>query len=136
MANVRFEDNSIQVKGAIKKVCLNWLEEATAEIESQTKRNTRVKTGQTKGSFDHIVNESTMEGAVGSNYENAIWEEFGTGIYAENGDGRKTPWYYEDEHGETHKTQGKTGTRALRNAFDLLKNKVVSRLETMLKEME
>ena len=47
--------------------------------------------GQTKSSWDRKVLEN--EGVVGSSSENAIWEEFGTGDYAVNGDGRKTPWY-------------------------------------------
>lgn len=53
---------------------------------------------------------------VGSNAENAIWEEFGTGIHAENG-GRRTPWPYKDREGNWHTTKGKRGTRALTKAM-------------------
>ena len=32
--------------------------------------------------------------------------EFGTGIYNQKGDGRKTPWRYKDREGNWHTTQG------------------------------
>ncbi|MBT2661945.1 HK97-gp10 family putative phage morphogenesis protein [Bacillus sp. ISL-45] len=42
---------------------------------------------------------------VGAHY--AIYVEFGTGIYAVNGDGRQTPWtYYSDKLGRFINTRG------------------------------
>ncbi|WP_164670965.1 HK97-gp10 family putative phage morphogenesis protein [Virgibacillus doumboii] len=46
---------------------------------------------------DSITFESSLDGLsvlirVGAEY--AIYVEYGTGIYAENGDGRKEPWVY------------------------------------------
>ena len=54
-------------------------------------RNSRVDTGETKGSYGHSVvkKNGSAELQVGSNLENAIWEEFGTGEYAIKGNGRK-----------------------------------------------
>lgn len=99
------------------------LEEAIGELESQTKRNTKVKTGKTKASWEHKVDSDKHEAYVGSNYENAIWEEFGTGIYAQNGNGRKdVPWTYRDEKGQWHRTSGKKPRRALQRAFKSTKN--------------
>lgn len=37
------------------------------------------------------------EATVGSNLEYAVYVEFGTGVKAEGGRGRKTPWWYYDE---------------------------------------
>lgn len=37
-----------------------------------------------------------VHGAVGNTLDYALYHHQGTGIYAENGDGRKTPWVYED----------------------------------------
>jgi hypothetical protein len=125
VANVQFNDYSIQVKATIKDTALAFLEEAGGEVEAQTKRNCAVKTGKTKGSFQHAVDESTLTVAIGSDYENAIWEEFGTGIYAVNGDGRKdVPWVYVDETGERHVTSGKSPKRMLWNAFQSLQSKI------------
>lgn len=43
------------------------------------------------------MDESAQVATVGNPLQNAIWEEFGTGEYALEGDGRKTPWRYKDE---------------------------------------
>ena len=99
MASVQFIDNTIEVIGAIKDAALMFLEESAGELESQAMRNTRVDTGQTKGAWSHKIEESALQAIVGNPLENAIWEEFGTGEYAVNGNGRKTPWRYQDVRG-------------------------------------
>ena len=92
-AKVEFIDNSVKCKEAIGRAGIAWLHVACGEIEAQTKRNSKRVTGDTAGSFRYVVDESTMTGYVGSNYENAIWEEFGTGEYAVNKNGRKGGWW-------------------------------------------
>jgi len=121
---IQFDDYSIDVKTALKDTAVAFLEEAGGELEAQTKRNCAVVTGRTKGSFQHMVDESSLECAIGSDYENAIWEEFGTGIYAVNGDGRQGGWTYIDEQGEKHFTMGKRPKRMLFNAFQTLQGKI------------
>ena len=116
MASVQFIDNTIEVIGAIKDAALAFLEEAAGELESQAMRNTRVDTGQTKGAWSHKVEESALQAIVGNPLENAIWEEFGTGEYAVNGNGRKTPWRYQDVRGNWHTTTGKRPSRAFEKA--------------------
>ena len=88
--SVQFEDNSMFIIDEIENAALKFLEEASGELESQVKRNTRVDTGQLKNSWEHVVDADNMIGIVGSAEENAIWEEFGTGEYALIGNGRKT----------------------------------------------
>ena len=90
--NVQFEDNRVRVINALNEGILNFLEEASGEIEAQAKRNTRVETSQTKGAWTHRVDNAKFEAVVGNPLENAIWEEFGTGEYAIHGDGRKGGW--------------------------------------------
>ena len=94
--NVVFEDYSIQCKNALKEKALVFLREAGEEITSMTVRNTVRDTGQTAGSWSDspVLDESGLAVHMGSNYENAIWEEFGTGEFAEKGDGRKGWWVY------------------------------------------
>ena len=116
MASVQFIDNTIEVIGAIKDAALMFLEESAGELESQAMRNTRVDTGQTKGAWSHKVEESALQAIVGNPLENAIWEEFGTGEYAVNGNGRKTPWRYQDVRGNWHTTTGKRPSRAFEKA--------------------
>ena len=132
---VEFKDNSLKVKAALNEKTIAWLHEAAGEIESQTKRNTRVDTGQLKNSWANTDDESNGTATVGSPLENAVWEEFGTGEYALHGDGRKTAWTYKDRKGKWHRTSGKRPSRALNNAFASSKGKLKSRLEKMLKEL-
>ena len=135
MADVIFQDFTIEVKGIIDSKINIALEECAGELESQVKRNTRVDTGQTKNSFRHRVDEATHIAYIGSNHENAIWEEFGTGEYALNGDGRKGGWLYEDRHGEVHFTYGKKPSRAFYKAYTALKNKIINHLQEVMKGM-
>ncbi len=130
---VEFTDNSIQVKDAIQDNIIGFLYETGGEFASQTARNSRIKTGQTKGSWDYAVDESALVVTIGSPLENAIWEELGTGEYALNGDGRKGGWYYVDELGNGHFTYGKKPNRALWNAFETLKPKIQIAIESKLK---
>jgi hypothetical protein len=133
MANVIFEDYTIDVQGAMSDKVNAVLEECAGELESQVKRNTRVDTGKTKNSFQHKVVDSEHAAYIGSNYENAIWEEFGTGEYAIEGNGRKGGWVYKDAKGDWHKTTGKKPTRAFWKAFNSLKNAIISRIQNSLK---
>ena len=151
--NWKFEDNSIKVTEALDKVGGQWLEDATRVLHRQVVQNTRVDTSQTKGSWRKVVQDD--KGIVGSTSENAIWEEFGTGHYAVEGNGRQTPWYVPVEGYTGHKkptyngkvvivygkggkayykTNGKKPTRALENAKNSTEKKIQKRLEQLVKE--
>lgn len=125
--------NSVAVKAKLDEAAKLWLAEASHLIESQTKQNTAVDTGQLKGSWQSIVDEQEGVATIGSPLENAIWEEFGTGEYALNGDGRKGGWFYEDEKGNGHFTYGKKPRRALFKAFETKKTAVIKRAEEIFK---
>ena len=134
MANeVIFEDYSIQVMGAIDKRINAVLHEVSGEMVAQARRNTRVDTGKTKRSWMYYVDNVKHEATIGSTSENSIWEEFGTGDYALNGDGRKGGWYYEDAKGEGHFTHGKKPSRAFWKAYTKLKTKIIKRIQQSLK---
>lgn len=131
--NITFTDNSIQVKAAIDAACEAFLNEAAGELEAAIKRNSRVDTGQTRGSYEYQVDMGAKEAVIGSNYENAIWEEFGTGEYALEGNGRKGGWVYEDTKGVKHFTRGKSPNRPMYNAFASEKSKIIQMAEEQLK---
>jgi len=160
--SVEFQDNRVQVKGALKDAVLQWLEEAASELESQTKRNTRTaKYGNydVKGNWDHVVDEGQKEARVGNSLEAAFWEELGTGEYALNKDGRKGWWVYvegssshpsgqpirtEEEAKQTaaylrsqgldaHATNGTEPNRPLHRAFTDNKAKIIRRFEEIMK---
>lgn len=133
MADVIFEDFTIQVQGAIDDRINAALEECAGELESQVKRNTRVDTGKTKGSWQHKVVDSEHKAYIGSNSENAIWEEFGTGEHALEGNGRKGGWSYKDAQGKWHRTTGKKPSRAFFHAYTALKGKIINHLQNSLR---
>lgn len=154
--SVEFKDFSIQVKTAMKDIAPAILEEVAGELEAQVKRNTRVDSGKTKNSWTHNVevSDDVSTATIGSPDENAIWEEFGTGEYALNGNGRKGGWvYYQDNgHKVTYNkdgsirknskyksagnfifTLGKKPSRAFWNAYNSKKNKLIKRIQDAFK---
>ena len=130
---IEFHDFSVQVKNAIDDRIDAVLEECAAELETQTKRNSRVKTSKTKNSFKHRVVESEHTAYIGSDEENAIWEEFGTGEHAILGNGRKGGWRYKDENGDWHYTTGKRPSRAFWNAYTMLKGAIIKHIQDTFK---
>ena len=132
---VEFADYTIKVKDAMDDAINAVLEECAGDIESQAKSNSRVDTGKTKNSFRHKLDKAEHVAYIGSDYENAIWEEFGTGEYALNGDGRKGGWAYKDpKTGETIWTHGKKPSRAFWNAYISLKSAIIQKIQNALKE--
>lgn len=133
MADVIFENFTIEVKGCIDTNINAVLEECAGELESQAKSNTRVDTSQTKNNWKHHVDDEEHVATIGNPLENAIWEEFGTGEHALEGNGRKGGWFYEDEKGNGHFTHGKTPSRAFWHAFTSLKSSIINRIQNSLK---
>lgn len=131
--NVEFEDYSIKVKEALNEGAIKGLYEAVVEIQAQAADNSRVDEGHLRNSWKYKVDENKMEATIGSPLENAIWEEFGTGEYAVNGNGRKGGWLYEDKNGETVFTRGKTPNRTLQRAFAMKKNVATRLIEQNIK---
>lgn len=133
--NIEYTNNSMRVKTVLSDGISAFLYQAGGELQAQTIRNSRVDTGQTKGSYQYRVQESSRESTVyiGSNLENAIWEEFGTGEYALKGDGRRGGWIYKDAKGSWHRTKGKTPKRPLYNAFNTLRDSLKRLLEEILR---
>lgn len=120
VSNVEFEDYSVQVKTKLQDNVIAFLYEVGGEIEARAKRNSRVRSSKTKGSFQHVVDESNLSVHIGSDEENAIWEEFGTGLYAINGDGRKGYWVFVDD-GSTGKKSKSSKTYTLKEAKKIVR---------------
>ena len=111
--NVQFYNYSVQCKNVIKEKAIAFLHEIGGEIRSQAQRNSRRKTSQTAGSYQYKVDEGELAVHIGSDYWNAIYEEFGTGQHALNGDGRKGYWVFVDTGGKPSAPKGgKTYTLA------------------------
>ena len=135
--SIEFTDNSAKVRTALTGAITAFLYEIGQALQSEAHDNSRVDTGQTRGSYKYVVdstgNESTV--SVGSDLENAIWEEFGTGEYAANGDGRKGGWVYMSEKdGKYHHTYGKKPNKPLTRAFQFTEPKIKRQLAEIIKQ--
>lgn len=135
MGYMKFEDNSQTIKKEINQKCIQFLYEAGMSVVNQVVDVSRVMTGQLRGSWDYSVDEGELEAKIGSPLENAIWEEFGTGLFAENGNGRQSAWKYKDAKGKWHTTHGKKGTKALKKSFEIKKKPLTDRLKQLLGEV-
>ena len=85
-----------QMEQALNKACIL--------VENQAKENCPVDTGELRMSITHYVEGDT--GVVGTNKQYAPYVEYGTGLFAKEGNGRQTPWSYQDAKGEWHTTKG------------------------------
>ena len=151
---VTLEDYSVDVKKVIKDKAIQFLQEAGEEVLNATIRNydrAGTDTGQTKGSFSKVMDEGNLAVHIGSDFQNAIWEEFGTGEFAEKKDGRKGWWvfvkgsskgtggkvYATKEEAkkamailrkkglDAYYTRGKRPRHQFRNAYTSTKNKII-----------
>ena len=94
------------------------------------------KTGALRRSIKSKVEltGNSIEGIVYSPLEYAPYQEYGTGLFAENGNGRKTGWAYEDEKtGETIFTRGNRPHPFLRPAVNENKDKIIQIIKGALK---
>ena len=94
------------------------------------------KTGALRRSIKSKVEltGNSIEGIVYSPLEYAPYQEYGTGLFAENGNGRKTGWAYEDEKtGETIFTRGNRPHPFLRPAVNENKDKIINIIKGALK---
>lgn len=163
MGNVVIEDYTIKVQNAIDDKINAVLEDCAGELESATKRNTkvgRVNGSGTKNSWGHRVDDAKHVAYIGNPKETAIWLEFGTGEYAipnpEGKGSRKGGWYIPIGNGEGFISQsvvdaygfrvvnGKNGMkfahtygmkpqRPFWKAFNSEKNKIIKRIQDALK---
>ncbi|MFL0365378.1 HK97-gp10 family putative phage morphogenesis protein [Pseudobacillus sp. 179-B 2D1 NHS] len=92
-----------QVENEVKRI----IAETAYIIQSNAQALAPVDDGNLRSSIEVQLLEGglTAKVSVGAHY--AIYVEYGTGIYAKNGDGRTTPWtYYSTKLGRYIKTEG------------------------------
>jgi HK97 gp10 family phage protein len=85
------------------------MKDAAHFIEEVAEMKAPKDTGELIGSIESKVERdaTTITGIVFATAEHAPYQEFGTGIFAVNGDGRQTGWAYEDpKTGELVFTRG------------------------------
>lgn len=110
-----FLDNSDLVLDAFEKACIAGLEEIGLLGEDYAAANTPVGTtestgvqGYNGGTLRQSITHKVVgyEVYIGSNLYYAPYVEHGTGIYADSGTGRQSPWVWRDKNGDYHWTRG------------------------------
>lgn len=130
-----FIDNSQQGKDAINKATLKFLFQACILVEGQAVLLAPVKYGRLRDSIDYYVDEKELVGYVGTNVEYAVYVEFGTGEFAENGRGRKGGWVYMAPNGEFYFTYGQAPQPYLRPSFREKRNDIESLAKLIYSEI-
>ena len=77
--------------------------------------------GSLRKSITHKVIGNTVYVGTNMRAENGapypIYVEFGTGVYAEGGKGRQSPWVWRDKNGKYHFTKGMKPRHFMKNAL-------------------
>lgn len=132
-AEIKFEglDN---ILGKLNKISSNAniegaLGTCCALVERSAKQLAPKDNGELRRSISSKVENQT--GIVFTPLEYAPYVEYGTGLFAEAGDGRKdVPWSYQDDEGEWHSTSGQKPQPFMRPAL----NNNISMIKQILKE--
>ncbi|WP_176525745.1 HK97-gp10 family putative phage morphogenesis protein [Bacillus sp. AFS001701] len=93
--NVReFKKSVGELKAEMEADIKAEVKNATLAMETRIKRDAPVNEGDLRKSIDHEFTNGGLVGTVYTTKEHALYNEFGTGIYAVEGNGRKTPWAF------------------------------------------
>ena len=103
----------------ISKAIIRALNLSALVVKTQAKMLQKPRTGNLRASIGSRVENLRQEAFVGSPVEYAPYVEYGTGIHAEGGGGRKTPWVYQDWNGNWHYTHGQLPRPFMRNGIDM-----------------
>lgn len=99
------------------------LSKATLLVEKEAKQNAPKDTGALRRSITSKV--EGLEGTVFTPLEYAPYIEYGTGLFAEAGNGRKkVPWNYKDDEGNWHSTSGMKPQPFMRQALNSNREKI------------
>lgn len=117
------QKNLGQFEKELPNILEKALEKACLIVENSAKQNCPVNEGQLRQSINHTV-EGT-KGEVGTNVEYAPYVEIGTGIYSTEGNGRQTPWTYQDAKGDWHTTSGMKAQPFLKPALEQNRGRIL-----------
>lgn len=117
---------NLNVSKALNKSCL--------VVENEAKKQCPVDKGQLRSSITHEVEDNV--GYIGTNVMYAPYVEYGTGIFASEGNGRDTPWSYQDDEGNWHTTVGQKPQPFLKTALDKQKKNVIKIFKETLQKKE
>lgn len=114
----------------LESIGLHLEGEAKDELENSPRR---VDTGNLRNSITHVVDTGENAVYIGTDVEYALYVHEGTGKFAAEGGGRRDPWWYQDENGKWHYTEGMAPNRFLKNAIERNESQIREYIENELK---
>ena len=110
------------------------MQDACDLVEGSAKDKAPKDTGALRRSITSKieVTGSEIDGIVFTPLEYAPYVEYGTGLFAENGNGRQTPWVYRDDKGDYHYTHGQHPQPFLRPALEENKDEIIQIIKEAL----
>ena len=136
---MEFKDNSDKAIKALQDAVYKGVTKASEIVESSAKLNAPVDSGALGQSVNHQVDgrrTNTITGSIGTNSEYGIFVEKGTGLFAENGNGRKTPWTYQMANGDWVTTSGSSPQPFLEPAFKDNKSQIQKAIEDEIRRLD
>lgn len=130
--NIKINDNSGDILKELERKKEMILESIGITAEGYAKLKTPVNTGRLRNSMTHTVKGNEVY--IGTNLSYAPWVEVGTGIYATDGQGRKSPWSYKDSKGKWHRTKGMKPKHMLRDAVSQHTDEYKAIIENIMKK--
>lgn len=101
-------DNTKDILRDLQKKQVEFVALGGQAIRSEQQDRCPKKSGYLANSItsETFVKEGQARSETGPDAEYAVYIEYGTGIYAVNGDGRKDPWWYATPEGKFFFTHG------------------------------
>ena len=137
---VELKDYTDKIFSSFDKKVNAFLLEVKDSVSSQAFLNSPVDTAGLSRSFimDSFIDKNEKTAYIGSNLKYSIYQEFGTGEYALEGNGRKGGWIYKsNKDGKFYKTYEVKPQRVLYRALlakkPLIANQAKKVLETVNK---
>ena len=120
MADVQYTSSRALLVKQVDNRLLRAAEIIGGMAEGYAKELCPVDTGNLRNSITHkVVNDGqSVSIMIGTNVEYGPYVELGTGVEAEDGKGRQTPWSYKDRKGKWHRTSGRKPKPFLRPAIE------------------
>lgn len=123
MANTgEFESSVDNAVKEIEQMLIRNMDVALDQVANTAKTKVGVRDGALRADIKSLgveISNSEIVGSVGNTLEYAPYHHQGTGIYAADGNGRKTPWAYKDpKTGETIFTRGSKPNPYLKDAVE------------------
>ena len=129
------KDYTKDVLSDLQRQGLQFVSEGGQAIRSEMASRAPVRLGNLKGSIqvETFVEDGIPTSETGPTAEYAPYVEYGTGIYAADGTGRKTPWRYKDEEGNWHVTSGQVAQPFAEPGFQAAKPQIDRLAERLLR---